>query len=459
MRSLPIFSYTGRAELDLSLRNALLAAIPGTAFFAVIQGSAYTAFVRALTKQDSIYGLLAALPLVAGVFRFLSAYLIERYRIRRRVFLAAFYLQRLIWIPFALIPYLVPGALPALRVALAVLCLSAHGIGGALGDVAFVAWLTDLVPGEIRGSYLGQRNRVGQLAAMATPLLVGWYLDAHHGFGGLTTVLIAGALLGATDIALWHWVIHPPVQASGQPLSLARMFLEPLRLPAYRKLLAFWTVNLFALGFMSPFLMVYNLEVLNLSNTEASLQLQVIPGILAFILAGTWGRCIDEFGSKPLLKLCMIGSSLMPLFWIFSTPTHPWLQLIPNIMGGAIWVGLDMAQMSLMMKILPRENRTAYIAGYGLTAWLVGNASAAMLAGFIADRLHPVVAASGVTIFGTPLVSYQVLFLISLALRWTAAYVVLPRVEEPEARSMRELLVSILPPARASRVASPPNAR
>lgn len=442
MRSLGLFNYTAGGDLNRSLRNVLLAAMSGTVFLSTIQGSAYTAFVRALNKQDSLYGLLAALPLIAGLFRFASAFLIERCRARRGVFLISLYLQRLVWIPFALIPYFIPGTDPALRVALAVLCVSLHGIGGPFGDVAFLSWLTDLVPNDIRGSYLGQRIQMTQIPAVVTPVLAGWYLDAHPGFAGLSTILIAAAVFGVADVALWHWVMHPSVLPSGQPIGFKMILLEPLRLPAYRKLLFFWTSALFAFGFMGPYLMVYNLEVLHLSYTQASLQMQVIPGIVSFVLAGALGRCIDAYGSKPLLRLAMTASAILPIFWILSTPAWPWLQTVANTFGGAAWIGLDMAQVSLMMKILPRENRSVYIAGYGLTAWLVGNATAAMLAGYLADLLRPWVAAAGFTIFGTPLVVYQVLFLISLLLRWAILLFVLPGIEEPEARSLRELASS-----------------
>ena len=57
--------------------------------------------------------------------------------------------------------------------------------------------------------------------------------------------------------------------------------------------------------------------------------------------------------------------------------------------------------------------------------------------------LRPWVAASGLTIFGTPLVAYQVLFAISLLLRWAIVLFVLPGIEEPEARSLRELASSL----------------
>ena len=440
MKSLGLFSYTQDPELDRSLGKVLLTVVPGTLFFATIQGSAYTAFVRAISKQDSLYGFLAALPLIAGVFRFLSAFLIEKFARRREVFLISLYAQRLSWIPFALIPYLIPSTAPRLRIALAVLCLSLHGAGGAMGDVAFISWLTDLVPAEIRGSYLGRRNRLGQVTAMLTPLAVGWYLDRHSGFPGLSTVLIAAALCGVADISIWHWVRHPPMKENARTLSFGEMFLEPLRLPSYRKLLFFWATALFAFGLVGPFCMVYALEVLGFSYTQASMQLQVLPGVMAFLLSGLLGRSIDEHGSKPLLRLSMSVSSCLPIFWIMSTPKFPWPQLVANLLGGATWISLDMAQMSLMMKILPSENRSVYIAGYGLTAWLLGNATGSMLGGFLADRRRPLVEAKRVHLLGSPLSVYQVVFFLSFLLRLVVLTLILPRIEEPGAKTPREII-------------------
>ncbi|MGQ9780069.1 MAG: MFS transporter [Bacillota bacterium] len=447
-------SFTQDPELDRSLQKVLFTSIPGTFFFVVIQGSAYTAFVRALSRKDSLYGFLAALPLIAGVFRFLSAFLIERFHRRREVFLIALYTQRLSWIPFALIPYLIPATEPRLRIALAVLCLSLHGAGGAIGDVAFISWLTDLVPAEIRGSYLGRRNRLGQITAMLTPLAVGWYLDRFPGFFGLSTALIAAAVCGVVDISIWQWVKHPAMRGNSTPLSLKEMLFVPLRLSPYRKLLFFWTTALFAFGLVGPFCMVYVLEVLHFSYTEASMQLQVLPGIMAFLLSRFLGRSIDEYGSKPLLRLCMSISTCLPIFWLLSTPGFPWPQLAANLLGGATWIGLDMAQMSLMMKILPHENRSVYIAGYGLTAWLVGNATGSMFGGFLADRLRPLIEGNGFRFLGAPLTVYQVIFFLSFILRFLVLTLVLPRIEEPDAKSAREVLAALCRKAQTGQARS-----
>ncbi|NLG84132.1 MAG: MFS transporter [Firmicutes bacterium] len=438
-------------DLDRSLQKVLFTSIPSTFFFIIIQGSAYTAFVRALSRQDSLYGFLAALPLIAGIFRLLSAFLIEKFHRRREVFLIALYTQRLSWIPFALIPYLIPSTEPRLRIVLAVLCLSLHGAGGAIGDVAFISWLTDLVPAEIRGSYLGQRNRLGQITAMLTPLVVGWYLDRFPGFFGLSTALIAAAISGVADISIWLWVKHPAMKENTPPLPLKEMLFVPLRLLPYRKLLFFWATALFAFGLAGPFFMVYVLEVLNFSYTEASIQLQVLPGIMAFLLSRFLGRSIDEYGSKPLLRLCMSISTSLPLFWLISTPRFPWPQLLANLLGGVTWIGLDMAQMSLMMKILPQEKRSFYIAGYGLTAWLAGNATGSMFGGFLADRLRPLIEGNGLRFLGAPLTVYQVIFFFSFILRFLVLTLILPRIEEPEAKSTREVLASLRRNARQGR--------
>ena len=162
-------------DLRLSLRNVILSICFGMVFFAVINGPSVTGFARQLGANDLVFSLLMALPALGGVAQVFASYLLEKSGNRKRLFLGSLYPQRLIWIAVALVPILVQGGTARIVAAIALICMS--GIFGSIGNVAFMSWMGDLVPREIRGRFFGTRSMLSTAVASAAAWSVGWFLD------------------------------------------------------------------------------------------------------------------------------------------------------------------------------------------------------------------------------------------------------------------------------------------
>ena len=77
---------------------------------------------------------------------------------------------------------------------------------------------------------------------------------------------------------------------------------------------------------------------------------------------GPWvGRMTDRLGNRAV----MIGSLLLvaqaPLFFLLASPQRPWWVAGAWVMWIA-WVGLNIGQPNLMLKLAPRQTNTPYIA-------------------------------------------------------------------------------------------------
>src|SRR5438552_8735542 len=144
--------------------------------------------------------------------------LIERTGARKRIFLWGSYLNRLLWLPLALMPYyLVSHHLAGYGVAISIFLILVFVMhsAGAVGGPAWVSWMADAVADRVRGQYFSRRRQWGIVSAIPAALVAGWMLDRLN--VGATAaqlsvmlrccVIFLGAMIfGVMDIALFHTV-------------------------------------------------------------------------------------------------------------------------------------------------------------------------------------------------------------------------------------------------------------
>jgi hypothetical protein len=89
----------------------------------------------------------------------LASYVLERTCKRRQMMLVFGLMQRLVWIPFGLIPFLLPLSGGALRLWAAVVMVLVSSVSGPFINVAFYSICSDVIPIRIRGRYFAVRSR------------------------------------------------------------------------------------------------------------------------------------------------------------------------------------------------------------------------------------------------------------------------------------------------------------
>lgn len=438
MTQAPTDQQIGARDLRISLRRVIIAVCFGTVCFQIIQGTALTGFALQLGANDFVFGLLMALPVLGGVIQILSSYLIEKVGTRRVFFLASLYPQRLVWIGVALVPILLKDQTARLATAIALICIST--LCGSFGNVAFLSWMADLVPKQVRGKFWGTRSALSTAVAVVSAWSVGWFLDQFSDFTGYTIVFIVAAVFGSIDIAHFHFIKEPPMSRSAAAPTLQHIALEPLKSRRFRKFVAFWCSTMFAYLLLGPFAQVYLLEELGLGFRQVSLYVQVIPNIAILLAAKWWGMMIDRFGCKPVLQVGLAVQTAVPFLMLLTSAGRWWLLLVAFFIQGFFWPALDLGQLNMVMRITPDQNRSAYVANHSLLAQILGNALSYLSAGTFLSIIHPVADSLDVSILGSPISRYHFLFLLSGVLRLVVLLFISPKLDEPESRSASELL-------------------
>jgi MFS family permease len=436
----------------------------GSVWQTAITGAPLTRFANELNASPWQFGLLTAMPFIASLLSLPASLLIERTGARKSIFLLGVYFQRALWFAIALLPVWIVsryGVADAPRAVWWFLALTFLMYAGqALGGPAWVSWMADVVPGRVRGKFFSRRRQWGILPAIPAAVIVGWLLDRNTA-GGMGTlhwcalIFMWAAAFGLADVALFHAVPDVPA-APRRGAGLLRAMARPLRDRQFLVFGSFTGMMTFSLCFMTQFVALYVVRQLRVTSTQAQLMLVVGPMLAQLLVLGAWGAAADRMGKKPVLIIAGLGLVPVGLGWVLVGPSQLWLAYLLLALGAALWTGVEVANLNLVMEMGGNAKRrdavstssqpaedgapaggTAYVATNTVIINIAG-CLGGLAAGLIAQALkdwtwHPFASSKVFT-------SFDVLFVISGLLRLASVAMFLPLLAEPGARPAAETL-------------------
>jgi MFS family permease len=406
-------------------------------YSAVTTGAYSTGFALYLGASNSLIGLLSAAPSWGQLLQFVSPVLIERLKQRKPLCLLAYTIGYAMWLPIALIPFLLWGPFRPwamiLLVALSGLCL-------ALAQPASTSWLTDLVPPEARARFVSRQQSIVAGVGLAASLAAGRYLDAFppawRGVAFLSLFVIA-VLFAISAIFAWARVPEPPkaVSETGPVLEFLAL---PFRNRNFLSLTLFIASRTMAVMIAAPFFMVFMLKQLGLPYAQVAI-FSALATIAMMATNPLWGYLAGKFGYRPIFQMGAGGLCIVPLVWVFVTPGNHWFVISAvQVWAGVMSAGVILGQFNLVIKMAPSENRSVYLGAHSAivnAAVMLGS----MLGGVLADLF----ARSGpFELFHRPLSNLQCVFLVSSTLRFISLFLV-RRISEDRAVHVREVLAQV----------------
>jgi len=437
-----------RPPLRTSLGLVTLAWVFGCVWYSTSTGEPLTLFAQKLGASNFQFGLLTALPFIASLLSLPGSMLVESTGCRKRTFLWSFYLQRAMWFVIPLLPLWVisrwgfGSAGTALSVFLWLVFIMYAA--GAAGGPAWLCWMADLVPPRVNGKYFSRRRQWGIAAAVPVAVFVGYLLD-RCALADNRAVLHCCAMLfmccavcGLADIHLFQYV----PEAARPPQRGARLFeslREPLRHRQFLRCSCFVGALTFAVNFLGQFATLYLLEEVGVTNLAAQMILVVAPMLGQLLLLGAWGQAADRMGKRPLLALASAGLVPVGIGWCFVTPHRVWLAYALAGLGAALWTGVEVANLNLVLETSGGARRRPGGSSFAAVNSVIinicgclGGLSAGLIAQILRDWHWQPLGGGKVYNF------YDVLFIASGVLRLGSAAVFLPLLHEPTARPVRQ---------------------
>jgi MFS family permease len=412
------------------LRISVLEGSFATVHVTLTTGAFLTGFALLLGANDFQIALLMSLPLLTQVLQIFSVHAIERFGYRKWISGIFSVFGRSLWAFPAIIP-LIPK-LKVHAISIFLICFVFISMSLSFAGAPWLSWMADLVPAQIRGRYFGMRNMVTGIVTMMTSIGAGQLLD-HYKMKdslnlGYSIVLIIAVLCGIMAFYFLTKQPEPPYQRMPS-YHFFNYLSKPFHSTSFRKLLYFYLFFTFALSLASSYFPVYLLKTLNWSFSSLAL-MTIGSSIITLLTQPLWGRIVDRFGHKPVIKTTVIGLLPLPVLYIIATPTHSWPIWLDIFFTGMFWSGFNLVMFNMVIYSLPQQGRPAFLAVYSAMTGLT-NFIGMIIGGFLAQHLSLI----QLNILGHPFINYHFLFLLTLMLR-AAAIPLINRLAEPEAKTV-----------------------
>ncbi|MGN0903659.1 MAG: MFS transporter [Alphaproteobacteria bacterium] len=361
---------TGAAAVRKALPFAIGDGPASQAMETLASGPFLVAYALALGANNLVIGLLAALPFLGNFAQAPAAYLVEKVRKRKKLALVISFCCRPLFLIAALLAFFVPNpVLPTLLV----LCFAGRYLCGSAATCTWNSWMRDLLPVKIQGRYYAARLRYMTVAVIACNLLGAFLIDRWNvlwpsrGIYAYSFLLFLSFCAGMVSIYCMSRVPEPAMAPDEEvELSFARKFIEPFKVPNFRRLMTFLGVWNFGLNLVAPFFTVVLIRQLGISLTGVVL-LTILSQLSSFFIISIWGAIADRFSNKSVLSLAVPVYIFSILLWIFTTwpETHvmtvPLLVLIYVLIGIAT-AGVNLAANNIALKLAPRGRAAVYLS-------------------------------------------------------------------------------------------------
>ena len=365
-----------------------------------------SAFVADLTGSTIwVGGLMTVLTVAGAIPQLFVARLVEPRPRKMPYLMIAIYLRVISWGILAWSIYVIGGQDPIMLARILVGMLAVFYVGGGLGAIPYTDIIGKIIPPNKRGAFFGG------MGILAGPLSVGAAFVARYILANVTypnnyALLFGMAAVGLAVASIGFLVIHEPVSENTHQKPQSWAEFQQHLISISRGLKPLITAQLLT-GFslmVLPFYVVYAREQLGAPADSVGwfLLAQVLGGSLSSFV---WGRIVDTSGSRRMLFLCAIISTMIPLFAIV-LGLLSWMALLPVFFfAGAVFNGRKVGFQSALLEISPAAERSTYA---GLNAVLIlPVAFLSLLAGLLLQYW-----------------SYPVLFLIASAFIGSGAVVI-----------------------------------
>jgi MFS family permease len=337
----------------------------GIAFSAMVGlGEAYVpAFALASGLGEVVAGLAATVPMLAGAclqmvtpaaVRHLGSY-------RRWVVLCA-RLQAL-----SFVPLIVGAALGRVELSWVAVATVAYWAFGMSTSPAWNAWVTSLVPREMRARFFARRARAAQAALLGGLVVAGLALEQGRTRGVELPVfaVLFGAAMASRLVSSGFLATQseaPGLAASHRALGAAPL-LERLRGAGSLRVLTYLLGMQAVTHFAAPYFTPYMLGPLGLSygGFMALIAASFVSRVAVLPLLG---RLAHQRGARSVLWLGGVGIVPLPVLWLVS---HDFTYLLAlQLFAGVAWGAIELATTLSFFEGIRESDRASVLSAFNL---------------------------------------------------------------------------------------------
>lgn len=379
-------------------------------------------FANEFRPAALLLALLQCTPEVAESAGILVRPIVARLGGRKRTWIAALLLARLIalGVPLTAFPAIRSAAFQPVWIIIASVGL--WYVCQGIAYIAYLSWLSDLVPDHNWGRFFARRNTAILLVMLTVPVLAGTvrsrWISGLAGDAQLISyvaIFAAGGLLVLASILPMLGVPNARMRSPARAAASWSLLSDCLSRPPFRLLLIYsWWLS-FAQGLTQAAFFKYQVDVLKIPVTTYYLMSSLMLG-LQLPLTLWAGRLSDRYGDKRPLATSTFAVSLAMIFWLLAKPSTWWLLFGAYAVWGLFAV-VNLCGQNLALRLAPPSDNMLHLSLFRQFGGLLSGV-AGLIGGFWLDHLLSAAPNTNDAFMPGP---YQMLFAVSFLGRSSAA--------------------------------------
>lgn len=430
-----------KRALNFSIYDGALSAIMGSLAGGIfLMGFA----LKILKARPEQIGFLAALPMMANLIQIFGSYIIEKTGRKKMLCFVCVVISRLLWVAIITLPLAIFSPLSDWRVFVLVAVIALSSLLGSLSGVAWLAWMSELVPENIRGTYFGKRNMIASACGTVVILAAGRFLSTWEARFGednpYSYIIIFSFGLTAGLLGTWFLSRVPEVESSAQTqksLMDFSLFLKPLKNRNFLALIIYVSCWIFGIQMAAPFYGVFMIDILKIDFSTITI-FGTFAMLATLFMMKIWGPISDKLGNKPIIIVSALVLAVIPLLWIVALPEHYYMPImIAHLLTGAFMAGVSLSQFNILIKLSPQEGRSVYLALFAAMTGIIGG-----IAPIIGGWLSKIFENLQLTLFAYEISNLHLIFLISAGIQAITLFFIL-KVNEPAASTPMAVIMQL----------------
>lgn len=374
--------------------------------FQIVLGAPMILYFKSLGATATVLGVAAAMTPLLNIAQIPAAHHLARTGYRRFILLG--WGTRTIFVfAMALVP-LLPFLGEMGQMSLLLLALFIFNLVRGAAAGAWLPWLTELIPEEIRGRFLSRDQVFLHAGSLLSLIFSSWMLQGGAERWQFSLLFFISALSATGSLIFLKRM--PDVDASdvANGSNAPVPWLEIITYPPFLRNLIFTMIYVMAIGAAAVFGVSFMKTRLGFSE---SLVLMCGAGYFlgAILSLPFMGRLLDKTTSKRML-LCVL-LVFVAIFAIWSLLAGGLLAgslalvMALHVVSGAAGANFNLAHVRLIMGMMPPMGRSHFFAFFSVISSL-GLALAPLLWGVVIDAIGAREASWGATIWNRYSVFY-----------------------------------------------------
>jgi hypothetical protein len=228
-------------------------------------------------------------------------------------------------------------------------------------------WLSNIVPGQAIGRYLGQRLAIKSGIYLAAFFAFGYLMDkmGQDNLSSFGVVFLAAMVMTFVYFFIFTRMYDPkkieaaPVKDETPKEKFGLFdYVGALKQKHLDHFVLFTSLINISIGLSAPFYAVYMLQEQSFSYMSYTIVISV--EYFARVVSGPfWGKFADKEGNIKVLKIVSRIVPALPLCWLFSTNIG-YLAVV-QLFSGICWGAFDLSTQSYLYKVAPPDKKLRYI--------------------------------------------------------------------------------------------------